>query len=377
MRTRPTKHFTPKNSWINDPNGLIYHGGYYHLYFQHNPFENKWGHMSWGHARSKDLINWEELAVAIPEQADHMIFSGSAVFDAANNRIAAFYTAHKEDNQSQWVAFSYDGGNTYQDLQKVLDLNLEEFRDPKVFKYQDHWIMVAVKSPQHLISFFKSTDLINWEFLSDYRMPTVEILYECPDLFELDGTWVLFLSTNPGGRSGGSGMHYVLGNFDGSTFKENTEVRNLDFGPDYYAAVTFNETQERISMAWMNNWDYANKLKREIWNGSMNTPRKLRVIDGQLIQTFIGTTEKFVINESNFNLVYPNGKLKFRSENGKLIIDRSELWSSTLQTFDLPTSAPFNIEAIYDVESIELSINGHFVSAQLEVGPETPEIERI
>jgi sucrose-6-phosphate hydrolase SacC (GH32 family) len=377
MRSRPTKHFTPKNNWINDPNGLIYHGGYYHLYFQHNPLENKWGHMSWGHARSKDLINWEELAVAIPEQPEHMIFSGSAVFDAEINRLAAFYTAHKKGNQSQWVAFSYDGGETYKELQQVLDLHLEEFRDPKVFKFQNHWIMVVVKSPQHLISFFKSTDLVNWEFLSDYRMPTIEILYECPDLFELDGTWVLFLSTNPGGRAGGSGMHYVLGNFDGRTFKESTEVRYLDYGPDYYAAVTYNDTKERISMAWMNNWDYANKLKREIWNGSMNTPRKLRVIDGQLIQTFIGATEKFVITEKNFNLIYANGKLKFKSENGKLIIDRSELWSSSLKTFDLPTTAPFNIEAIYDAESIELSINGHFVSAQLEVGPETPEIERI
>ena len=377
MRSRPTKHFTPKNNWINDPNGLIFHGGYYHLYFQHNPLENKWGHMSWGHARSKDLINWEELPVAIPEQSEHMVFSGSAVFDQVNNRIAAFYTAHKKGNQSQWLAFSYDGGTTFKDLQKVLDLNLEEFRDPKVFKYKDHWIMVAVKSPQHLISFFKSNDLVNWEFLSDYRMPNVEILYECPDLFELDGSWVLFLSTNPGGIAGGSGMHYVIGYFDGITFKEKSEVRYLDYGPDYYAAVTYNDTQERISMAWMNNWDYANKLKREIWNGSMNTPRKLRVINDQLIQTFIGVTSNFVVNEVNFNLVYPEGKLKFKTENSKLIIDRSELWQSTLKTFEVPTSAPFNIEAIYDSESIELSINGLFVSAQLEVGLEAPEIERI
>ena len=99
MRTRPKKHFTPQNNWVNDPNGLIFHGGYYHLYFQHNPLENKWGHMSWGHARSKDLINWEELPVAINEQPENMIFSGSAVFDQDNNRIAAFYTSHKESNQ--------------------------------------------------------------------------------------------------------------------------------------------------------------------------------------------------------------------------------------------------------------------------------------
>lgn len=374
MRTRPTKHFTPKNNWINDPNGLIYHGGYYHLYFQHNPFENKWGHMSWGHARSKDLINWEELPVAIPEQPEHMIFSGSAVFDEANNRIAAFYTAAVHGHQCQFVAFSYDGGTSFESHQKVLDLNLEEFRDPKVFKYQDKWIMAVVKSTQFLVSFYESNNLLDWNFLSDFNVPGINVLYECPDLFELDGKWVLLLSTNPGGSAGGSGMHYVIGNFDGKVFREESPVKFLDYGPDYYAAVTFNETQERISMAWMNNWDYANKLKREIWNGSMNTPRKLRVIDGQLVQTFISATEKFVVHDKNFNLVYANGKLKFRSENEKLIIDRSELWSSTLQTFELPTTAPFNIEAIYDAESIELSINGHFVSAQLEVGPEAPKL---
>ena len=151
----------------------------------------------------------------------------------------------------------------------------------------------------------------------------------------------------------------------------------MDYGPDYYAGVTFNGAAERISIAWMNNWEYANKLDRNTWNGQMTAARKLRIKNGELVQTFIGETEKFEITEKNFELKYANGKLKFRSENGKLIIDRSELWSSTLQTFDLPTTAPFNIEAIYDSESIELSINGHFVSAQLEVGPETPEIERI
>ena len=139
MRTRPTKHFTPKNNWINDPNGLIYHGGYYHLFFQHNPFENKWGHMSWGHARSKDLLTWEELPVAIPEQPDHAIFSGSAVFDEANNRLVAIYSGHREGNQSQYISFSYDGGTTWQENIKVLDLNMADFRDPKVFKFENRY----------------------------------------------------------------------------------------------------------------------------------------------------------------------------------------------------------------------------------------------
>lgn len=372
MRTRPKKHFTPQNNWVNDPNGLIFHGGYYHLYFQHNPLENKWGHMSWGHARSKDLINWEELPVAINEQPENMIFSGSAVFDQDNNRIAAFYTSHKESNQSQWVCFSYDEGNTFTEHQLVLDLNLVDFRDPSVFKFKEHWIMVTVKATQHLLALFKSTDLINWSALSDYQVPGLKVLYECPNLFEVDGNWVLLLSTNPGGSAGGSGMHYVIGDFDGVNFKETSKATFLDYGPDYYAAVTFNDAPERISIAWMNNWQYANNLKHETWNGSMTVARKLEIEDGDLKQSFICETEKFFTTENEFSFNYKNGSLKFKGENGKLIIDRSELWSSSLTQFEVPTSAPYEIQAIFDSESIELSINGLMVTAQLEVGPERP-----
>lgn len=377
MRERPNKHFTPKNNWINDPNGLIYHGGYYHLYFQHNPFENKWGHISWGHARSKDLINWEELPVAISEQPEHMIFSGSAVFDQENNRIAAFYTAAKTGKQSQWVCFSYDGGNSFQEHQVVLDLNLADFRDPKVFKYNDRWVMVTVKATQHLISFFDSEDLINWNFLSDYHMPGVDVLYECPDLFELDGNCILFLSTNPGGAAGGSGMRYQIGNFDGRVFISNESVKYLDHGPDYYAAVTFNDAPERYSIAWMNNWDYANHLKRDIWNGNMSAARKLSIENGKLFQNLIGDLHEFEINEANFDLVYKKGRLKFRSEERKLNIDRSELWDASISDFSIPTSAPYKIQALFDAGSIELSVNGFLATAQILVGPETPQIERI
>ena len=372
MQQRPTKHFTPKNNWINDPNGLIFHNGYYHLFFQHNPFENKWGHMSWGHARSRDLINWEELPVAIPEQADHMIFSGSAVFDQVNNRLAAIYTGAAKGNQSQYVAFSYDFGNTFVENQKVLDLILEEFRDPKVFRYENHWIMTVVKSTQHLVSFYESENLIDWNFLSDYQVSGIDELYECPDLFQIDGKWILILSTNPGGPAGGSGMHYVIGNFDGKVFEDESKVKFLDYGPDYYAGVTFNGAAERISIAWMNNWEYANKLKRETWNGSMTAARKLQIQNGDLVQTFIGETTKFEITESNFEFKYTNGSLKFRTENGALIVDRSELWASSITQYLLPVTAPYKVEALFDAGSIELSINGQFASAQLLVDGETP-----
>lgn len=375
MRYRPAKHFTPKNHWINDPNGLIFHGGKYHLFFQHNPFENKWGHMSWGHAVSKDLINWEELPVAIPEQSDHAIFSGSAVFDKENNRLVAIYSGHKEGNQSQYVAFSYDGGITWKDNQKVLDLDMADFRDPKVFKFENKWIMSVAKSKELKISFFESTDLINWNFLSDFHSPQIGEIYECPDLFQLDGQWVLIISTNPGGPAGGSGMHYVIGEFDGKTFTPKSDAKNLDYGPDYYAAVTFNDAHERISIGWMNNWHYANNEKyvtAKSWNGSMTAARKLSIIDGQLKQEFIGETHSYKVDSTEFEFIYENGSLKFKLEDGQLHIDRSELWDDTIPTFQIPAAAPFEITALFDTGSIELVINGQTATALLDVGSEKP-----
>lgn len=379
MRERPKLHFTPARNWINDPNGLIFHNDFFHMYFQHNPFENKWGHMSWGHAISKDLINWQEMPVAIPEQADYAIFSGSTVFDAKNNRIAAIYTAHKEGNQSQHLAFSYDGGNTFElyENNPILDLELADFRDPKVIPYQDHWIMVVAKSKLLRLSFFSSYDLIDWKFLSDYVMPGISEIYECPDLISIDGKWVLFLSTNPGGSAGGSGMHYVIGDFDGTEFKGQTFPKPLDYGPDYYAAVTFSNYQEPVSIGWMNNWDYANSryLNDQPWNGSMTSARKLSVKDGELVQNFFSPAKKHHIPAgANFEFKYANGAVKFQRDKDLIWIDRSELWNNSLTRFSVPASGDLEIAAIFDSGSLELSINGLFATLLLEVGPELPNL---
>ena len=375
MRERPKKHFTPRANWINDPNGLIFHAGQYHLFFQHNPFENKWGHMSWGHAVSKDLINWTELNVAIAEQPDHAIFSGSAVFDKENERLVAIYSGHRGGNQSQYLAFSYDNGNTWDGNIKVLDLNMADFRDPKVFRYNDKWIMSVVKSKELKVSFFESTDLFNWNHLSDFHSPEVGDIYECPDLFELDGKWVLIISTNPGGPAGGSGMHYLIGNFDGKTFTPESKAKYLDYGPDYYAAVTFNDAPERITIGWMNNWEYANDSKFETlktWNGSMSAARKLRIKDGELVQTFIGETKTYKVTTDNFEFVYKNGALKFTRAGERLVIDRSELWDSKINTFTVPAVGDLEITALFDAGSIELSVNGHMVTSLLLVGHDEP-----
>lgn len=331
--------------------------------------------MSWGHAVSKDLINWEELPVAIPEQADHAIFSGSAVFDKENNRLVAIYTGYFNENQSQFIAFSYDGGTTFKENTKVLDLNMADFRDPKVFRYRDKWIMSVAKSKELEISFFESIDLKSWQHLSDFHSPEVGEIYECPDLFELDGKWVLLISTNPGGSAGGSGMHYLIGNFDGKTFIPESKAKYLDHGPDYYAAVSFNDAPERITIGWMNNWEYANDSKFETikaWNGSMAAARKLRIKDGELVQTFIGETKTYKVTADEFEFVYKNGALKFKREGEKLIIDRGELWDSSLKTFSVPAVGDLEITALFDAGSIELIVNGHMATALLTVGTEEP-----
>lgn len=377
MRTRPKKHFTPENNWINDPNGLIFHDGQYHLFFQHNPFENKWGHMSWGHAVSTDLINWKELPVAIPEQADHAIFSGSAVFDEANNRLVAIYTGHREGNQSQYLSFSFNGGLTWSENLKVLDLNMVDFRDPKVFMYQDRWIMSVAKPKEFKVAFFESKDLINWKHLSDFHSPEITEIYECPDLFPLGEKWVLIISTNPGGLYGGSGSQYLIGQFNGKEFIPETKAEFLDYGPDYYAAVTFNDSPERISIGWMNNWLYANNRKLEIWNGAMSAARKLEIENGKLIQTFIGETENFHTDANEFEFKYSNGSLKFKRNNNQLIVDRSELWDSEITTFSIPAAGPVTIKALFDAGSIELEVNGYMATALINVGAETPVLRPI
>ena len=284
---RPRLHFTPAKNWMNDPNGLVWHKGEYHLFFQHNPFGTKWGHMSWGHAVSQDLINWEELPVAIAEDQDGAIFSGSAV--SVGDEIVAIYTRHTETHQSQCIARSTDNGRTFVKYENnpVLDENKKDFRDPKVFRYQDHWIMCAVQPWDHQVSFYKSADLISWQHLSNFGpAAAIDGVWECPDLFPLtiDGeqVWVLLVSLNPGGLYG-SGTQYFIGDFDGTTFtpKYSTEQpRWIDFGKDNYAGVTFNNEPngKRVFIAWMANWEHVKEHPETSWSNAMTIPRELGLV---------------------------------------------------------------------------------------------------
>lgn len=300
---RPLLHFTPERNWTNDPNGLIWLNNEYHLFYQYNPHGDQWGHMSWGHAVSKDLLSWQHLPVAIPEENGIMIFSGTAVFDRANTSglgtpdnppLIAVYTGHDEKNhlQHQNLASSTDLGRTWNKFpgNPVLDLHAAEFRDPKVFWHTPtkRWIMVVAMAAERKALFFASSNLKAWTKLSEFGPQGREGVpnWECPDLFELpligqpsESRWVLTINVGGNGLHGGSGCQYFIGRFDGTTFTSDNpkeQVLWLDHGPDFYAFQTYQDAPDakRIGLAWMTNTHYAGGQPTSPWRGSMTVPRE-------------------------------------------------------------------------------------------------------
>ena len=306
---RPQFHFSPKVNWTNDPNGLVYLDGTYHLFFQFNPFGDTWGHMSWGHATSRDLLHWQQQPVALPEADGVMIFTGSTVVDTNNSSgfcqggrpcLVAIYTGHtmeakpKPALQTQNLAYSNDGGIhwTKYSANPVLDLHMSDFRDPKVFwsTASKQWIMVVSLPDDHKARFYGSPDLKRWSQVSEFGPAgATGGQWECPELFELplDGRssgktrWVLKVGLNPGGLQGGSGEQYFVGRFDGTKFiNDNPSSQTLwtAYGKDCYCALTFNHLppdQPQVMIGWMNNWQYANVVPTHPWRGQMTFPREL------------------------------------------------------------------------------------------------------
>lgn len=320
---RPKWHYSAERNWLNDPNGLVYANGIYHLFYQHNPHGEEWGNMSWGHATSTDLQHWDEQPVAIACDEQEAIFSGSAVVDVHNTSgfgvggvppLVAIYTSAYSPasplagRQAQSLAYSTDDGATWTKYagNPVLDRASADFRDPKVFWHDgaagSYWVMVAVEAVHHEVVLYKSADLLTWEYLSTFGPANAtEGVWECPDLFELpvDGDasntrWVLVVNLSPGGIAGGSGGQYFIGTFDGVTFRSETTVTDgvqaddsrmadygwLDWGRDYYAAVSFSNVPDgrRLMIGWMNNWQYAASTPSDGWRSAMSLVREVRLV---------------------------------------------------------------------------------------------------
>ncbi|MCS6973236.1 MAG: glycoside hydrolase family 32 protein [Cyclobacteriaceae bacterium] len=297
---RPYFHFTPPSGWMNDPNGLVYHNGVYHLFYQHYPDSTVWGPMHWGHAISKNLVNWEHLPIALYPDSLGYIFSGSAVVDEKNTSglqkgsippLVALFTYDKQGFETQGLAFSNDDGLTWQKYDKNPVINNpgeKDFRDPKVFRHAEteSWIMsLAVKDH---IEFYRSKNLLQWEKTGEFGRTYGSHggVWECPDLFPLTDVktgitkWILLVSINPGGPNGGSATQYFIGKFDGQTFTcddDSTVVRWLDYGPDNYAGVTWNNApgNRRIFIGWMSNWNYGQLVPSRTWRSAMTVPREL------------------------------------------------------------------------------------------------------
>ncbi len=376
---RPTIHYTPLNGFMNDPNGLIFDGERYHLYYQYDPFAPYAGRVHWGHATSTDLYTWQDEPIAINETAAGEAYTGCVVMDRDNvsglfppkkpdvapentigaaapvptatqeaiaalsqklgkdatdvpyapeampalkpsanqpfgtlyapepagtapaapvqpklppmaGGLVALYTRATPQKQSQYIAWSPDGGNHFIDYDQnpVLDLGMTSFRDPKVFwhKGSQKWVMVVAKSREHKIAFFGSIDLKHWMHLSDFGPAGLfGIDYECPNLIEVDveepgaaRRWVLFVSVNPGGPQGGSVTQYFIGDFDGERFiPENTVIGLTDFAKDSYAMQVYVDMPENqaIYFAWVGNWQYCEEVPNRSWRGLMSLPRTL------------------------------------------------------------------------------------------------------
>ncbi len=303
MSLLPAFHFTPPENWMNDPNGMVYYKGEFHLFYQHYPRGLNWGAMHWGHAVSRDLIKWEHLPIALFPDKLGTIFSGSIVVDEKNTSgfgspdetaLVAIYTHFKWGLQRQGIAYSIDSGCTWTSyrLNPVIKNPLRiHFRDPKVFRHDKSSMWIMVLSGGNSVLFYASPDLKNWKYISSFgkNQGSHGNIWECPDLFPLavDGDtanikWVLLVSVKQKAPNGGSGTQYFIGSFDGEKFINENDPGTtlwLDYGKDNYAGVTWSNVPEsdrrRLFIAWMSNWQYASKTPADTFRGQMTLPREL------------------------------------------------------------------------------------------------------
>ena len=325
---RPAYHHTPQYGWMNDPNGMFYKDGEWHLYYQYNPYGSLWENMTWGHSVSKDLVHWEALPLAIEADALGTIFSGSCVVDKDNtagfgkNAVIAFYTSAGEA-QTQSMAYSTDGGRTFNKYGKnpVVSFNAPDFRDPKVFWYDgtNRWIMMLAVGQEMQI--WSSANLKDWQkessFGSEYGNHGG--VWECPDLLKIEDKWVLICNINPGGPFGGSATQYFVGDFDGHKFTCESMpkvTKWLDYGKDHYATVSFSNAPDgrTVVLAWMSNWQYANQVPTRQFRSANSIARDLGLFkDGE--ETYVS------VIPSKETLAMRGKKIKNPTDACEIVVD--------------------------------------------------------
>ena len=375
---RPQFHHTPAYGWMNDPNGMFYKDGVYHLYYQWNPYGSMWENMTWGHSTSADLVHWEHHPAAIEADALGTIFSGSCVVDKKNNQVVAFYTSAGK-RQIQSMAVSKDNGMTFEKFNgnPVLVSNEEDFRDPKAFwnpEIQAWNLILAVGQEMRIYS---SVDLKEWKYESSFgqQYGCHDGVWECPDLIKLQvrGTdkqkWMLICNINPGGPYGGSATQYFVGEFDGHKFtcESKPEVTKwMDYGKDHYAIVTFDNAPDgrKIALAWMSNWQYANQVPTKQFRSANSVPRdlglfeyngetycsvtpskELSAIRGKAVTKLTKTCEIVVETKGTTELVLSNSLgeqvvMKYNAEARTFSMDRTRSYASFSEAFPAETVSP-------------------------------------
>lgn len=376
---RPLYHHTPLYGWMNDPNGMFYKDGVWHLYYQFNPYGSMWENMTWGHSTSRDLIHWDAQPLAIESDWLGAVFSGSAIVDKNNttgfgrNAVVAMYTS-AGTAQTQSIAYSADGGQTFTKYagNPVITFNAPDFRDPKVFWHEQSakWLVVLAVGQE--VQFYSSKDLKEWKYESSFgrEYGNHDGVWECPDMLCFGEKWVLLLNINPGGPFGGSATQYFVGRFDGHTFTcedEPSETKWMDYGKDHYATVTFHNAPEGriVALPWMSNWQYANQVPTLQFRSANGLPRDLgiKATSSETILTSIPSKEvtalrgkkakqpteacEIVVDMKNStDIVLSNGKgeqviMKYDAAKQTFSMDRSKSGNvSFSEAFPCETVAP-------------------------------------
>lgn len=377
---RPSYHFSAPYGWMNDPNGMVYYAGEWHLFYQNNPYGTRWQNMSWGHAVSKDLLTWEHLPVALYPDSLGAIFSGCAVVDETNSAgfqtghektLLAFYTQNRHDGQWQSLAYSNDKGRTWTKYNKnpiLKKANTPDFRDPKVIWYAPakKWIMVLAVGNH--AEFYSSTNAIDWSFESEFgaNYGSHDGVWECPDLLPFGDKWVLLISNDRISNERHSATQYFVGSFDGRSFTCNTaphEQHWLDYGKDHYATVSWaNAADGRIIVIpWMSNWQYANDLPTKNFRGIMGLPRELTLSQVNSIYMVKSNPVDEIIERKDVCHITT-------TKNPKKIIDlpksgayeislEIEVKSAKLFGFKLKNQKNENIEFGFDMQKSEFTVD--------------------